>query len=411
MGAPQLGQFIIQPFDTYFNRIGKVCAGESILLKGVQPMRLRNTVYSFSVPTCCQVSIPTDEFRLLIENVCAKITTIRCSHYEDYAIDPHIVDILYISVRSYKEIDMNTLSHSTVVNIKQYIWTHCSPLTQALFTHHMEQPNRPGVLAALSAYQNTDGGFGHNLEGDFELPDSSAIATSVAFQIFVELEIPASESIVQKGIAYLLNTYDPHRPGWVTVPPTVNDYAHASWWHFNPEEGGSAIDHTWGNPTAELLGYLLHYPSLASEAVTTPLYAHTLDYLHNHPDRMEMHEVYCFLRLAQQMPAYDLAQAQDKLILLVQNAVSTDPESWQQYAAQPLDFVKHPHSFLYPLLEQPVQANLDFRVENLTQHTVMNPPWNWEGYEQAWQAARPEISGRNTVSDLVIMKRFGRLEV
>jgi len=306
---------------------------------------------------------------------------------------------------------MKILPRPMVEKCKQYIQANCSPLTQALFTHHLEQTNTHQVLASLSRYQNSDGGFGHNLEGDFELPASSPMATSIAFQMIIDLGIPASEPMVKKAIAYLLATYDPKRPGWITVPAQVNDYAHAPWWHFNPAEGGSSIDHTWGNPTAELLGYLLRYPSLVPEAVVQPLYAHTLDYLLNHPDSMEMHEVYCFLRLAEQMPESDLTRVKEKLSRLVLNVVSTDPESWKQYAAQPLNFVPDPQSFLYPLLQDHIQVNLDFRVDNLAAQGISIPPWNWAGYEQAWQAARIEISGRMTVADLAILKRFGRLEV
>jgi len=306
---------------------------------------------------------------------------------------------------------MKVLTHPAIEKCKQFIQTQCSPLTQALYTHHLEHPNPSLVLAALARYQNSDGGFGHNLEGDFELPASSPLATSIAFQILTELKIPASEPMVKKGIAYLLSTYDPARPGWITVPPQVNDYAHASWWHFNPVEGGSSIDHTWGNPTAELAGYLLRYPSLVPTQILQPLYSHTLDYLRSHPDQMEMHEVYCFLRLVENMPEPDFAQVRQKLVQLVLNSVSTDPQSWKQYAAQPLNFITSPQSFLFPHLREPVQANLDFRVESLAAQGAFNPPWNWEGYDQAWQVAKIEISGRNTVADLALLKRFGRLEV
>ncbi len=140
------------------------------------------------------------------------------------------------------------------------------------------------------------------------------------------------------------------------------------------------------------------------------MYDHTLDYLLNHPDSMEMHEVYCFLRLAEQMPEHDFAQVKPKLTRLVLNAVNTNPESWKQYAAQPLNFVNRPQSFLFPLLQEHISVNLDFRVDNLAEHGIAIPPWDWTGYAQAWQAARIEISGRLTVADLAILKRFGRLD-
>jgi hypothetical protein len=304
---------------------------------------------------------------------------------------------------------MKILSHEAQERSRSYIMERCSSLTRQRFIHIFQRENTRAVLAALSEYQNSDGGFGHNLEGDFMLPASSPLATSVAFQILSDLMVSADEPLAQKGIAYLLSSYNPDRKGWVSVPREVNDYPHASWWHFTETEGGTVIDYNWGNPTAELVGYLVQYRSLVPDDFLLPLYKHTIEYLRSFSGAMEMHELYCFLRLAEQLSADDFQAVRPKLIDLVMSAATTDPEGWKSYSAQPLDFVKSPESFLYPALQAHVETNLDYWVDSLDPNGIVLPPWNWENYPDAWQTARVEITGRLTLERLIILGRFQRL--
>ena len=87
----------------------------------------------------------------------------------------------------------------------------------------------------------------------------------------------------------------------------------------------------------------------------------------------------------------------------------SDPAAWSGYCAQPLDFVSSPQSFLYPMLSEVVQLNLDYRIEALTPDGIAPVPWSWEGYPAEWDAQRPEIAGREALKTLVVLKRFGRL--
>jgi hypothetical protein len=303
---------------------------------------------------------------------------------------------------------MKTLDPQTFLKTRNFIFAHGSELLRQRWVHAFESADPAGVVQALSAYQNPDGGFGHNLEGDFRLPDSSPMATSVAFQILTSLGATTDEPLVRGGIAYLLKTYLPDRPGWLTVPPQVNDYPHAGWWHYDPEQGGTVIDFAWGNPSAELVGYLARYSSLVPPERLDPLLAHTLEYFREFSGPMDMHQLFCFLCLSAQLPPSQALAMQPKLADLVRQAVCTDPVEWSGYCAQPLDFVSSPQSFLYPALAEAVELNLDWRIEALAPNGIAPVPWNWEDYPAEWQATRPEIAGREAFKTLVLLKRFGR---
>jgi hypothetical protein len=304
---------------------------------------------------------------------------------------------------------MRTLSSQTFDNARNFIFTHGSALLRQRWIESFDRPNPAGVLRALAAYQNPDGGFGHNLEGDFTLPASSPMATSVAFQILTAMDAPVDEPLVQGGIAYLLQTYLPERPGWISVPPEVNDHPHAPWWHYDPRQGGSVIDLSWGNPTAELVGYLARYRSLVPTVVFEPLLAYTLKYFRQFTGEMNMHELYCFLRLAEQLPEDEAQAMQPKLTDFVLQAVCLDPAEWGGYCAQPLDFVSSPASFLYSSLAEAVQVNLDDRIDRLSPEGIAPVPWEWENYPAEWAAQRPEIEGREALKNLILLKRFDRL--
>ena len=53
------------------------------------------------------------------------------------------------------------------------------PREQARLAFHLDGADADAVIHELAQFQNADGGFGHALEGDFRLPDSSPLATWV----------------------------------------------------------------------------------------------------------------------------------------------------------------------------------------------------------------------------------------
>lgn len=305
---------------------------------------------------------------------------------------------------------MKQLSTARIQTIGDFIETNCSALTRSRFAHIFHPEQKRAVHIALAQYQNQDGGFGHNLEGDFLLPDSSAIATSVAFQILSSSGASAADNLVQGGIRYLLSTYDTNHKGWFTVPKEVNNYPHASWWHYQ-DASGSSIDHYWGNPSAELVGYLAEYQELVPKSFLESLLQHTINYFGSFSGKMEMHELFCFLRFAKRLPDGQFQAIDSKLKALVLAEVETDVAAWKGYNAQPLDFVDSERSFLFPVLSDAVQKNLDYWVDIIEEEGIMMPPWSWESYPREWEEIRTELSGRYIVQKIGLLKNFDRLSL
>jgi hypothetical protein len=51
----------------------------------------------------------------------------------------------------------------------------------------------------------------------------------------VELRAPAESDLVRQAIQYLVTTFDRSTMRWPAVPPGVNDYPHAPWWHYQDD--------------------------------------------------------------------------------------------------------------------------------------------------------------------------------
>ena len=105
------------------------------------------------------------------------------------------------------------------------------------------------VLAAVDAYRNPDGGFGHALEPDGRGPGSQPVHTLVALGVLDELGALDAE----RGAPicdYLASITGPDG-GVPFVHPNIREHPRAPWWQVTEDGAGSLM------PTAELAG-LLH---------------------------------------------------------------------------------------------------------------------------------------------------------
>lgn len=99
-----------------------------------------------------------------------------------------------------------------------------------------DSPIEP-VLAALRAYRNPDGGFGHGLEPDVRGPFSEPVSTLGALEVLVEIGA-RDDAMINDAAAWLSSiAFD---DGSITMAmPTAAGFPHAPW--MTPSEGGSHL--------------------------------------------------------------------------------------------------------------------------------------------------------------------------
>jgi len=306
---------------------------------------------------------------------------------------------------------MKMLSNEGFRRARTFLYTYARLLERALFSWWFEGGHNQAVIDALAGYQNADGGFGCALEPDFRLGLSSPLATSVAFQVIRQLDLPGDHPLVRRGMEYLIRTYDPRFGGWHPVPPEVNQAPHAPWWHYDEVAGKCTVE-TPANPTAEIVGYLHAYADLIPQAnLLGDVTSNALQALAQTPNPIRMHDGLCFLRLVRELPPPQRALVLSRLRQSLPLVVSRQPEEWSGYAAQPLLFVDSPESPLADLLLSEVQQNLDYKVDTQSADGCWSPNWTWSGsFPAAWPEAEIEWKGVLTLRTLRELAAFDRIE-
>lgn len=107
-----------------------------------------------------------------------------------------------------------------------------------------------GLLAALGAYRNPDGGFGHGLEPDVRSPHSEPLSTLTALDLLASWDVP-DHPWVRSGLQWVASiaAVDGSVP-FVTDPSL--EWPHAPW--VQPTPGGSHL--TYGfSAAARLTGF------------------------------------------------------------------------------------------------------------------------------------------------------------
>ena len=249
---------------------------------------------------------------------------------------------------------MKYLSKESFEKAKKWILDNGRPLEKARLHFYFDGRDEKAILQELKKFQNKDGGFGHALEPDLRTPDSSVLATSLAFQISRSLS---------SAVQYLLNNYDTNVSSWRIIPETAENYPHAPWWNqLNREDYFSGF-HL--NPTAEISKIL---PENFQQSLILEL------------DR------------------------------LLSTCVVTDSSKWSGYGLRPIQVADSPDSIYLIKLQKSVEENLDYEIDHQDDSGVWLPVWTWQGeFPDEWETAKKEWTGIITLEKLLILKRFGRI--
>ena len=303
---------------------------------------------------------------------------------------------------------MKRLSRKSFKQAEAFLHTQARPLEQALFATFLRGASVDWALTELASFQNEDGGFGHGLEPDLQLADSSILATTVALQQLRDLGVAGYHPLVQGAMRYIVDTYDSTAQAWPIIPPQVDEAPHAPWWQYDPD-----LSKYLANPRAEIAGYLFDYAELVPAELREDLLKAVLNYLEGNIGQMRMHELLCYVRLAETESLQ--LETRDSLLTglqpIVADLVATDPTSWQAYGLKPLWVASAPSSPFADILQKAIDDNLDFEVEQQGQDGSWAPNWSWgDAYPVAWLHARRAWQGILTVKVTRALSDYGRID-
>ncbi|QVK19091.1 hypothetical protein KHQ81_05135 [Mycoplasmatota bacterium] len=284
-------------------------------------------------------------------------------------------------------------------------------LEKELYKHFFIEDNTQNVLQALLKYQNEDGGFGHGLEPDALLPLSSPFQTTVALAHLKDLDKQEEALIIiEQAIHYLESQYNKKRHGWFALPKEVNEYPHTIWWEFDEKKQMTAIDEHYGNPTAEVIAYLVRYKQYVRTLDVDDLVNYMLEYIENIELFQCEHELYCFIALYHELDGHLKERLKKQLSKAVHQLVEYNQVKWKtEYVPTPLSFVKHPTMIYFGIDKTQIDFNLDYLVQELTENHKITPSWGSNFYEGNFKKSFSDWIAIQTLETLIILKNFNRI--
>jgi hypothetical protein len=234
------------------------------------------------------------------------------------------------------------------------------------------------LIDVLKTYQNSDGGFGHGLEADIQMPYSSVAATNLAITFLDQVPSSAKDDMIKESVRYYESVFDNSTLSFEMVPPEVDTYPHAVWWNY-----ADLSSFTYGNPNPEILGTLLKYKKNTS--IHLDAFQHkVLSYIEKElPKTDQFHVLLSVLHLYERGGKSIRNRLDPMIRQACDNMVEQDPRKWGEYGLEPYKvFLTAPSLFgkTQPGLEQSIT-----HLEGLLELGPIRPNWSWYQYDEIFQ--------------------------
>lgn len=305
---------------------------------------------------------------------------------------------------------MKKVSKTLLNQLNNFINTEARPLEKSLYNYYFNNSSVEDVINSLEAFQNSDGGFGGGIEPDFKLIESSATATAIGLRHLSKVEASdRAQKMIAKAVKYLETTFNTSRKGWYSVPSIVNEYPHASWWEFRDDLNMTVIDYSWGNPTAELIGYLYKYKEYVNNLDVYSLISNAITNLKQLKEFKSEHGIYCYIYMHNALDKEFSSQIEGVLKSAVSKLVNVTESEWKNYVPTPLKFIESSSINFFGIEPKLIDQNLDYLVDRLEQEGKILPAWQWDKYLDEWEVSKVEWSGILTLEALLALHKFNRV--
>lgn len=272
---------------------------------------------------------------------------------------------------------------------REFILRNARLLERRLFETLFDGRDRQGVLAALRAYQNPDGGFAYGLEADQRTAASQPVPLEQALKV-LDLVGGFDDPMVAQACDYLLTITTPEG-GVPFAVAGVEDAPHTPWWE--PSTQANI------NPTASILGLLLKH------GIRHPWIPMATRYCQNAIDTFDgchYHDVIPVVTFLEHAP--DRAWAETRLRRILERLpgsgeITFDPKA-EGYVKYPLDWAPLPSSPLRSLFS-PAVIERDLQFLAARQQPDGGWPINWQG---VGPGAEIEWRGWVTIQSLLTLK-------
>jgi hypothetical protein len=287
-----------------------------------------------------------------------------------------------------------------------FMWNNARLLERQLFGCLFTGGDAQGVVKALKAYQNPDGGFGHGLEPDKRSPESQPVDVEQALHLLDRVgafQEPQLSELVLPACDFLASISTPEG-GVPFALPSVKKYPHAPWWEIEDHPPASL------NPTAGIVALLLKHgvehpwidraAAFCWEAIRTS----ETEWYH------DLMPVIGFLQHGFMQHSREREQAEIELNRITTRisrpgVIEMDPQAGG-YVKKPLDWAPTPNSYCRRMFDD---VTIDRHLSALAGRQMEDGGWpiNWDaispGVELEWR-------GLVTIEALWTLRAYGRID-
>ena len=280
---------------------------------------------------------------------------------------------------------------------RTFIYANGRLLEQRVFAALFEDGAASAVVAALAAYQNADGGFGHGLEPDKRAPASQPLDVAIAFERLVMVGAHAPDLVT--SACDWLETVASASGAVPVLLPSVAGYPRAK--HWQPTEYTPRVNPTAGIAAhAHALGVAHPWVDLATEYCFVEIESGRVPH--------EAHDLLGLCRLVGSAPDLPRATRAAELIAAALPSASfmkLDSES-DAYGVTPLEFAPSPTSLARSWFDDVL---LEAHLDNLEREQLEDGGWPISWLPPS-EASRCEWRAIRTIQALRVLSAYGRLQ-
>lgn len=292
---------------------------------------------------------------------------------------------------------MRVLNETGLARAGEFMRVNARLLDRHRFALHFRGGPGASVVAALRAYENADGGYGHALEPDLRGEASQPVPAQHALDFLHQAGADDDPAVARIG-GYL-ESITVEGGGVPFVLPSVRGAPHGPWWQ-TPDDPPGAI-----NPTASLAGRL--YRAGADHPWLAPATAFCWRYLEDGNAEPGPYDALAVLAFLDHVPDRDRAEAafarvRDALVEPV--TLGPDAEGVRHF---PLDLAPSPEGFGRRLFaDDVIETHLDALIG------AQEEDGGWDVNFLIWTPiTSPEWRGYTTVERLRTLQAYGRLKL
>ncbi|WP_131737782.1 hypothetical protein [Actinomadura roseirufa] len=291
---------------------------------------------------------------------------------------------------------MKVLNITGLERAEEFLRLNGRIIDRRRFDLHFRGGSPAPVLAALRAYENADGGYGHALEPDLRGEASQPVPAQIALEILHQAGGDGDPAVARIGDH--LASITAANGGVPFVLPSVRDTPHGPWWQTPDDPPGSI------NPTGALAGLLYRAGSRHSwlDPATDFCWSH-LENVSAEPGPYDALSILIFL---DNVPDRDRAEAVfTRLRDALAAHVTLDPHA-EGIHHFPLDFAPAPHGFGHRLFTGDVlDAHLDALID------AQGEDGGWYVNFPSWTPiTKHDWAGHLTVERARTLQAYGRLK-